>query len=107
MSNRATDSKQQKTYSLQQSFEREGPARKAFLAGVTLFWVEGAQRPHAACASAEYVSNDRLGVHLELPLPVGVTVWIVLASGSGCWGLVHSCTSVSDGHLAELRLITR
>jgi hypothetical protein len=103
MSIRATDRKQAKTYSLQQS---EGP-RKAFLTAVTLFWVEGAQRPHAACASAEYVSNERLGVHLELPLPVGVTVWIVLASGSGCWGLVRSCTTVSDGHLAELRLITR
>jgi len=106
MSTRATDRKQPKTYSLQQSFEREG-LRKAFLTAVTLFWVEGVQRPHAACASAEYVSNERLGVHLELPLPVGVTVWIVLASGSGCWGLVHSCTAVSDGHLAELRLITR
>jgi hypothetical protein len=107
MSTRATDSKQQETYSLQQSFEREGPARRSQLTGVTLFWVEGAQRPHAACASAEYVSNERLGVHLELPLPVGVTIWIVLASGSGCWGRVHACQTVADGHLAELRLITR
>ena len=74
---------------------------------VTLFWVEKPHRPHAACASAEYVSEGKIGVHLELPVPVGTAIWIVLANGSGFQGIVSRCDTVSGGHLAEVRLTAR
>ena len=89
------------------SSEPEWLAPKNLLAGVTLFWVEKTHRPHAACASVEYVACGKLGVHLELPVPLNVTAWIVLCSGSGCWGVVHSCKTVAGGYLAELHLTTR
>ncbi len=75
--------------------------------GVTLLWVERPRCPHAARASADYVSRRKLGVHLDSPAPVGTRVWIVLGSGSGFQGVVRSCDLASEGYQAEVRLMRR
>ena len=78
---------------------------ESFPIGVTLFWVERTHVPHVASASAEYVSREKVGVHLVSPVPAGATVWLVLASGSGMRGITHSCRAVPRGYQAEVRLL--
>jgi hypothetical protein len=85
----------------------QGCFPQAFSIGVVLFWVEKTHRSHAVRASADYVAQGRLGMHLEVPAPVGSPVWIVLASGSGLRGIVQSCEAVPEGYQVEVRLMAR